>query len=303
MPSISNSTWTEVACRVPPEALEAAAEILRQLSPGGLVVEGSATLKIYVPAGRTGVPSLVEARLAGLAAHFPGMDGVSVSTRAVEEEDWACAWKAYFRPLEVGRKLLVVPAWEDPPVGSEHRIPLRVDPGMAFGTGSHETTRLCLEELEQVVTPVARVLDLGTGSGILAIACALLGAGRIWAVDPDPVAVRAAGGNLALNGVTAQVRLIQGELDDLAGESFDLAVANLNSRLLVSLSQGLAARLRRPGSLIVSGVLAAEADRVETALTAAGLVLQGRRTMGEWAVLRLAAPAGRGEADHAQDFR
>lgn len=210
--------------------------------------------------------------------------------RWVQEEDWANAWKAYFKPLRVGQRTVVIPSWEryDLQAGD---VPLYLDPGMAFGTGTHATTALCLAWLEELVTPGARVVDAGTGSGILAIAAAKLGAGSVLAFDPDPVAVRVAEENAARNGVTDQVATIAGLIDSPAvinwaasGQPM-LVVANIIASIIESICPDIARLLGEGGRLVASGIIAEKKDGVLHAMQAAGLTPVEVREEGGWVAI------------------
>lgn len=286
----------EFTCRVPPEALEAAAELLRQGSPGGLVIEDGeglvVTLKAFLPLEEAEQARDLRRELRSLPRHFPGMSPPSVTTRVIHSEDWAEAWKTYFRPIRVGQRLVVVPAWETWTFGPEDVV-IRIDPGMAFGTGDHPTTRLCLEALETLVTGNACVLDLGTGSGILGIAAAKLGAGRVFALDTDPVAVAAARDNAVLNQVSGIMTIEQKELACYDGSPPDLIVANLNLHLLVGLAPLFASTLGFGGLLVLSGVLGRDARECEETYKRNGFSLIERRSAAEWSVfiLQRASPS------------
>jgi len=205
--------------------------------------------------------------------------------RELAEANWAEAWKEHFAPLEIGERWWVVPAWIDPlgvdlPPGA--RV-IRLDPGMAFGTGLHPTTQLCLVALETAVQPGAAVLDVGTGSGILAIGAARLGARRVLGVDIDAKAVEIAAANAALNGVA--IELVAGSVELIGEERFDVTVANILAGTIIELARALAARVRPGGRLIVSGILAEQAEAVRGALEATGLNLSSELASGDWVAL------------------
>jgi ribosomal protein L11 methyltransferase len=211
--------------------------------------------------------------------------------RELAEANWAEAWKAHFTPLAVGRRLWVVPAWVDPAnlALPAEAVVIRLDPGMAFGTGLHPTTQLCLAALEARVRPGAAVLDVGTGSGILAIGAALLGAGRVVGLDIDPKAVEIAAANAAQSGVAVELRV--GSIEAAEGVAapgahrFDLVVANLLAGTIIELAEALAARVAPGGALIASGILAEQAGAVGAALAAAGLALADTAVQGDWVAL------------------
>jgi len=234
---------------------------------GGEVLEGAAA------AARDALTA------AGIAA--------DVTERAVDEEDWAEAWKEHFHVERFGEHVVVVPSWRtfDPAADD---VVLTLDPGMAFGTGQHETTRMCLEALERAVRPGARVLDVGCGSGILSIAAAKLGAGDVAAVDVDPNCVRVTRENALSNGVERIVHAAEGSagdhwpFDTPAAGRFDVVVANIIARVIVAIAGPLAESLAPGGRLIVSGVIGEREAEVIGALEAAGLRVDAVRSMGDW---------------------
>jgi ribosomal protein L11 methyltransferase len=196
----------------------------------------------------------------------------------VEEADWANAWKAYFKPFRVGRRLLVTPPWESPSL-EPGDIPLVIDPGMAFGTGTHPTTQLCLIALEDLMQPGFSVADIGTGSGILAIAAAKLGASQVFANDNDPLAVKIARENAAQNHVSIIVT------DDLPEGAHQIVVANILADVIIGLASELIALLEPDGILIASGIIDTRENDVQSALSACGLHFQETRRLGEWVAL------------------
>ena len=216
-----------------------------------------------------------------------------IEVREIPLEDWGRDWKKHFTPLPVGRRLIIAPPWEAGPF-PEDRLVLRIDPAMAFGTGHHATTRMCLERLEEFMErwPDGRgpmVLDVGTGTAILAIAAARLGAQRVVAIDTDPGACDAAKGNLPLNEGSERIQVIYGGVEVLrAGERFDLAMANLDLKALCPLFPPLAARLSSGGRLIVGGILVENEGALTAAARASGLGTVERQTDEEWRCLTLA---------------
>ena len=196
---------------------------------------------------------------------------------------WRDAWRAYFKPLRVGERLVVRPSWEpySPEPGD---VVIMLDPGQAFGTGTHESTQLILAALPPQLAAATRVLDVGTGSGILAIACLLLGAQRVDALDNDPLAVSAAHANAEQNGLAGRLIASETPLAALAG-SYDLVLANIEARVLVPLAAELSARVAPSGQLLLSGLLHADADVVRAAYPDFAELL--RPTRGEWCALLL----------------
>lgn len=201
----------------------------------------------------------------------------------VQEEDWANAWKAYFKPTRVGELLVVIPSWEEYEL-KPGELPLYLDPGMAFGTGTHPTTALCLRLLEKAVKPGARVLDVGTGSGILAVAAARLGASPIVAIDIDPVAVKVAGENTAKNHVAVDVRLAT--VDQVETDECDVVIANIIASVIIDILPEVAARLKKGGRFLASGIIAEKKQTVLDAITETWLLpLEVREEAGWVAIL------------------
>lgn len=203
----------------------------------------------------------------------------------IADEDWAESWKAFFFPEKVGRRLVVKPTWREyePEPG---QIVVEIDPGMAFGSGTHPTTRLCLALIEDYLRPGDALLDVGTGSGILLLAAARLGAGFMAGVDIDAVAVTVAAANLARNGVSPDCfRLRQGGIDQAPGRFYQVIVANILSEVIVPMIPAAAGLLAPGGMLIASGIVAGNATAVADALAGAGLVLIEQRCQDDWVAL------------------
>ncbi len=298
--------WLEVSLTVTPEAEEAAADLLAQFAPEGVSSEparveiisdvegiarpaGPVTLRAYLPADAT-----LEAARAQLEVALSQLDPALVVSAPryapVAQTDWAEAWKVHYQPTRVGRRLMIVPAWLNPPLAPDD-LPIRLDPGMAFGTGTHPTTQLCLAAIETYLAPGQPLLDLGTGSGILAIAAAKLEAGPVLALDIDAEAVRAARENVAANGVAAAIRVERGSLAEvLAGQfgqaAFPLVVANILATVLGQMfGQGLAQTVTPGGHLLLSGILATQAGEVRQAFEAQGLTFAAQEQSGDWVVI------------------
>lgn len=212
--------------------------------------------------------------------------------RVVHEEDWANTWKAHYQPVRLGKRLLIRPRWIDVTPAADDLV-IALDPGMAFGTGTHPTTQLCLEALETLVKTGQDVLDLGCGSGILAIAAAKLGAGKVVAVDIDDIAVAATLENAAENGVGEKITAFQGSLESLitSARRYDLVVVNILAKVIIQMcEQGLGQLVRGGGKAIFSGLIAEQADEVEAALRATGLVPIARRQISDWMLVEAYRP-------------
>jgi ribosomal protein L11 methyltransferase len=210
-----------------------------------------------------------------------------ITIRFVAEEDWAHAWKQYFKPQHIGEHIVIKPSWEEYDAKPTD-IVIEIDPGMAFGTGLHATTRLCLCELERYVTPGMQLADVGTGSGILAVAAIKLGATSVIATDNDPLAVKIALENITLNGVEESVSAVESSVPP-AGE-FDIVVANILADVILGMRELLKAAIKPGGLLIASGIINERAEDVRKGLTQAGFVLQETTNEGDWVAIRAQVP-------------
>lgn len=291
--------WWELRIPVGREAVDLVAHHLVWLGSGGVVIEegnpgeggpppgaGWTTVVAYFPADRRYARR--ERCLREVAVRLAGegwpVDPMGISTRAVVEEDWARAWQAFFRSTRVGRRLVVVPEWERHRPEGEF-IPIFIDPGMAFGTGTHPTTVMCLCLLEEYLRGGEQVVDVGTGSGILAIAAARLGASHVLALDIDPLAVEIARQNVARNGVDGVVEVRPAGPGAFPLPGADLVVANIVASTIILISPRVAAALRPGGRFIASGIVRGRRDEVERAMADAGLRVSGEREEGEWVSL------------------
>jgi len=302
---VTGSTrWIEVAAQVDGEAVEAVAEAFSRFAHGGVVIEYPTdpgpeiawneapviardrpiTVRGYLPRGREGRRR--QRQLEEAIWHLSRIWPIGPPTvREVDEADWANAWKDHFQVHRVGERLLIRPSWRDFEPGPDDLV-IVLDPGMAFGTGLHASTRLCLLALERVVRPGDRVLDVGTGSGILAVAAARLGASLVRAVDLDGVALEAAHANVAANDLREVVQVRHGDAADLPEQGgFDVVVANIIAGVIVDSAHSLAGQLRPGGRLIASGILDVRRDEVAKALAAHGLVLEDTLAESDWCAL------------------
>ncbi len=214
-----------------------------------------------------------------------GIDA-KIEILGVDEEEWSTAWKKYYHPIRVGERLVVVPAWEKYDA-QENDIVVRMDPGMAFGTGTHETTRLVCGLIEKYLTPGARMLDVGTGSGILAICASKLGAGECFAYDIDPVAVRVAAENCKDNNctnITCGVSDLLASVDT-AGGLYDFAVANIVADIIIRMSPDIGAFLKKGAYLITSGIIERYAEGVREAMRSHGFELVEEAMESDWVAM------------------
>jgi len=285
--------WLEVSVTVVPEAAEAVAEVFSRYAPQGVVIDlgtddqtavQQVTVKAYLAVDNAIAEhrQKVEEALWHLHHIWPVIPDPVFTL--IRDQDWTAGWKESIPVLHLGRRVVVKPSWREYTI-QPNELLLEMDPGLAFGTGLHPTTQLCVEALEDLVQPGMRVLDLGTGTGILALVAAKLGAAEVLAVDNDVNAVAVARRNARNNTAAHQIRVLHGSLAEV-GEPYALVVANILAHVIVTMAaSGLATRLRRGGALVVSGILEEQADEVAVALTAQGLAITERRQRDDWVAL------------------
>jgi ribosomal protein L11 methyltransferase len=296
--------WLEVSVQVDGEAAEAVSEVLNRYGRGGVVIEHLLTdglgahdgtdqlrVKAYLAADDAALKRKVEEALWHLGRLYPIPEPVF---RRLAEADWAEAWKQHYAVLHVGRRTVIVPRWlEYTPQAGE--VVITLDPGMAFGTGTHPTTRLCLQALERYVDlrapdagPEAgstSVLDMGTGSGVLSISAAKQGLAPVLALDIDELAVAAARENVAENGASEQVEVGLGSLDAARGP-YDLVLVNILAEVICALFDGgLAGRVRSGGTVIASGIIDEREPDVQNAFEQSGLTVVDRLVERDWVAL------------------
>lgn len=209
-----------------------------------------------------------------------------ITVVGVAEEDWANNWKQFYHTQRIGKRLVVSPSWEEyePKDGD---VLMRLDPGMAFGTGTHDTTRLCLELLEDCVAESTRILDIGTGSGILSVGGVLLGAPSALGVDIDPVAVKVANENAEINGVSNKTEFVCGDLTEKVSGKFEIVTANIVADVIIRLLSTVKNYLIKGGAFIISGIIDTRADEVENACHEAGFATVKRLEHGGWVAVLL----------------
>lgn len=317
------NNWTEVTIWTSTDGIDAVTGMLMDLGINGFVIEDAqdfadflqdtelywdyvdetlakekqdaeTNIKIYVEDSPAGAELLaqVNAGLAGLrardTAHAFGR--CTTELASIKQEDWENNWKQYFKPFRVGETFLIKPSWEqcDP---EEGRRILEIDPSSSFGTGTHNTTQLCICELERLVQPGDRLLDMGCGSGILSVAAHMLGAADITAVDIDPNATRIAAENAEKNGFSL-CTYVGDVIEDQAlaqdiGDGYDIIVANIVADVIMGMQDILKRKLKADGTLIVSGIIAPRADEVQQSLLEAGFTLERRDQSGDWVAMTL----------------
>ncbi|MDE2774467.1 MAG: 50S ribosomal protein L11 methyltransferase [Chloroflexota bacterium] len=303
------SRWIEVCLRVDGESAEAIAEVLARYGHQGVSIEQAGIppdtwdesevppaqallLRAYIADDEQleNTKTELETALAHMRLIYPMPQP---AYRTLESEDWSEAWKAHYQPMRIGRRLLIRPLWIETET-APGEIVIALDPGMAFGTGTHPTTQICLEALERLIKPAQDVLDLGSGSGILAIAAAKLGARQVLALDIDPLAASATAENARANGVGEKIIAKCGGLDSVLGGArrFDLVMVNILARVILQLSaQGLGEIVRPGGAAIFSGIIDSQQDEVEAALERAGLQIVARHQQGDWMLVEARRPA------------
>lgn len=203
----------------------------------------------------------------------------TVKVEYINQEDWETGWKKYYHPIDIGSRLTVCPSWQET---DSQRVIMRLDPGMAFGTGTHETTVLCLERLDSLIKGGERILDVGTGSGILGIAACLLGAGSVHGVDIDPTAVKVATENAALNDVEDKFSISIGDLSQTASGKYDIVVANIVANAVMALSKDVPNLLKEGGTYLTSGIIAPRKDEVISCLENLGFKILNVYTKNDW---------------------
>lgn len=279
--------WLEFSQQVPAEFVEPVSYLFHRYGRGTAIEEtpGSdlVTLRTYLPGTSKWRRARLEVgvRLIGRIRPFPDLQ-----VKEMEEGEWEEAWKRHFTLLHVGKHIVVKPSWiEYTPAPGE--VIVELDPGMAFGTGHHPTTCMCLEALEDVMRPDNIVLDVGTGSGILGIAALRLGAKRVLALDVDPVAVRAAKENFRANGFSRSARVVRESLPlkQAFAYHFDVGVANINAHIIKRIAPHLADALRPGGTQVVSGILEAQAEEVRQAMEASGFQMVRTLQKEDWVAL------------------
>jgi ribosomal protein L11 methyltransferase len=297
--------WIEIAVTVPPDLADLAASVLEDYGHQGVSISRDDIQPDHWDEGELPDPVAMIVRAYMVAneqaeAARATLDTV-LTTRGlppavytlVDDEDWAEAWKSHYHTTRIGRHFVIRPIWEAYDAQQDDLV-ISLDPGMAFGTGTHSTTRLCLMSLEDLMQPGFSVLDLGCGSGILAIAAAKMRASRVVAVDIDSIAAKITAENAAVNGVSDSIVAQQGTLETVRASArrFDLLLANILARIIIEMcDQGLGDVVRPGGVAIFSGIITEQVDDVRLALSRAGYQVTNVRTEGDWVSIEAIRPA------------
>ena len=306
--------WIEVTIKTTTEAVEAITNILDNERTGGVIIEDpkdflfqkkneldwdyveeevfnksgqeGVLIKTYISEERNVMEVIenIKQKVLGLKEFGIDIGEGSVSLGQVKEEDWANEWKKYYKPTKVGQKIVVKPTWENYEA-QEGDLIIELDPGMAFGTGTHETTSMCIRELEKYVDSTKRVFDIGCGSGILAIAAAKLGAKEVVAGDLDEVAVKVSKENCELNDVSDKVIVKHGSLFEVVEGKADVIVANIIADIIKILAKDVSKFLTEDGVFISSGIILAKIDEVVEALEENGFEIVEIIKLGEWSAI------------------
>lgn len=302
--------WSEISIHTTNEAVEPISNILHEAGASGVVIEDPYELekeredrfgeiyqlnpddypdegvivKAYLPVnsflGET-VDGIKEA-INGLILYDIDIGLNQVTISEVNEEEWATAWKKYYHPVKISEKFTIVPTWEEyTPVHSDELI-IELDPGMAFGTGTHPTTVMSIQALERTVQPGNHIIDVGTGSGVLSIASALLGASKVEALDLDEVAVNSARINVKLNKVSDKVTVSQNNLLDGVTTTADIIVANILAEVILRFTNDAARLLKKGGYFITSGIILPKKQEVKDAILDAGFEMVETIQMEDW---------------------
>lgn len=297
--------WIQISVNAKAEEADAVAEVMQDYSNQGVSIEHQGIMPEMYDDGDVPPPDFLivrayipaddraEAALKELEGSLKGQELPIPTYTMVDEQDWAEAWKAHYHTTRLGSRMVVRPLWEQAET-QPGDIVISLDPGMAFGTGTHPTTQLCIAALEHMVKPGVTVLDMGCGSGILAIAAIKLGASKVVAVDNDPVAVHVTVENAKVNEVEDKIIAQHGSLDTVKSSArrFDLLVANIIARIIIDMCEQGLGQIVRPGGLaLFSGVVFDQVDDVNAALTRAGLKVTGITQEGDWVAIEAIRPA------------
>jgi ribosomal protein L11 methyltransferase len=284
------SSWLQLSVRTDPAAFDAVCNFLIERGSPGVVINKNELQAYFAHSSEdASIRRDVQRFLRGINGVYPDIDESRLRWKVLKDRNWNSAWRRFFIPQKIGKAFWVAPPWAKPREFRRRQV-ITIEPGMAFGTGTHATTRGCLEFLESAMrclnhrAPTA--LDVGTGSGILAIALAKLGARKVWAVDSDPVALKVAQENIRSNGVQEKIILTGTQLSGI-GRSFQIVVANLTAVALIDLAGVLQKKVAQQGFLILSGILNPKAEDVIGCFSSNGFRVVRRKREKEWVTLLL----------------
>ena len=306
--------WTEVLIKVDPQAVEAVTDILYGLGAQGVAIDEPVDVErlredelywdyidekllendteetkimAYFSEEETNLPekiAVIKEKIRNLTEFGLSIGSGTVELSNVNQEDWESAWKQYFKPVHVTDRIVVKPEWEEYSP-QEGEIVIEIDPGMAFGTGTHETTSMCINQIEKNLKAGDRVIDIGSGSGILSMASVLLGAEKATGVDLDPVAVRVALENVELNNLQDKIEILHGNLTDVIREKADIVVANIMADIILILLEDVRAFIKDDGLFISSGIIQEKRAAVEARLLEKNFRIVEVETKGEWCAI------------------
>ncbi len=297
-PQGTDALWYEITAQTPPALVEEVSALMLGVAPGGITVEHAIDIlgpemgfrvrgdepvlvRAYLPSSELGA-----VLIADLRAAIEPYPSVQLTAKPIYEQDWSVSWREFFGVVETGGRIVVVPTWIDhePKPG---QIPVRLDPGQAFGTGHHETTRLCLAALDGLARPGITMLDVGTGSGVLSIAAAKLGVESIVAIDIDPIAAEIARRNCDSNGIGGEVAISAGTLSPEHAGRYELVVSNISTPANTALAPAFGIVVKPAGDLVLSGILTVDAASVIAAMEAYGFEQLSTAEERDWCCIHL----------------
>ncbi len=305
--------WSEISIHTTNEAVEPISNILHEAGASGVVIEDPLELKkerkdqfgeiyqlnpldypeegvivkAYLPVNSFLADTIdrIKEEINNLLLYNIDIGKNEISISEVNEEEWATAWKKYYHPVKISERFTIVPSWEEyTPVSSDELL-IELDPGMAFGTGTHPTTVMCIQALERTVKKGDNIIDVGTGSGVLSIAAAMLGAEKVKALDLDEVAVNSARENIELNRVHDIVNVAQNNLLDGITEKVDVVVANILAEVILRFTDDVAAIVKKDGFFIASGIIQQKKQEVKDAMLTAGFQIEETIQMEDWVAI------------------
>jgi len=302
--------WSEISIHTTNEAIEPISNILHEAGASGVVIEDPAELtkeredwfgeiydlnpgdypeegviiKAYLPVNSfiSETVDSIKQEITDLIQYDIDIGTNQVTMTEVKEEDWASAWKQYYHPVKISETFTIVPTWEKYERVNSDELIIELDPGMAFGTGTHPTTVMCIQALEKTVQTGHHVIDVGTGSGVLSIAAALLGAERVLALDLDEVAIKSAKENIELNHVANKIEVRTGNLLDGIESKADIVVANILADVIIRFTDAAASIVKQGGYFITSGIIHPKKLEVKEAIVAAGFDIEETLVMEDW---------------------